>query len=147
MKQTLIILVSILMLISLAIYAFISSDEKKSSPEPEKEKSLVDILPLEASKLMEQNQNNKNFLILDVRTAGELREGFIKESLNIDFYKPDFKKELSKLDRSKTYLIYCKSSRRTGKIKEMMGELKFKKVYNMSGGIMKWKADGLPLEK
>ena len=65
----------------------------------------------------------------------------------LDYYSENFREALDELDKSKTYLIYCRSGRRTGETLQMMKELYFTEVYNMLGGINSWKSKGLPTIK
>jgi rhodanese-related sulfurtransferase len=108
---------------------------------------LKDIPPGEAHAMIQNNKENQSFVILDVRTPQEYAEGRIENSFIIDFYSPTFKDELDRLDKSKTYLIYCRTGNRSGKTLPVMKKLGFKEVYNMSGGIVQWEAEGLPTVK
>jgi len=107
--------------------------------------SLRPVAPKEARELIERNKGNPNFVILDVRTPDEFRSGYIEEAVNIDYYGPGFQVELGKLDRTKTYLIYCRSGNRTEDTFEMMRQLGFREVYPLEGGIKAWLAAGYPV--
>jgi len=78
---------------------------------------------------------NSESVIIDVRTSQEFLEKNIDNSINIDFYSDDFKEKLNSLDKSKTYLIYCRSGNRSGKTLKIMKELGFMIVYDLKGGI------------
>ncbi|MFC2025303.1 rhodanese-like domain-containing protein [Chloroflexota bacterium] len=109
--------------------------------------TIEDISTQEAFTLIQNKQNNRDFVILDVRTSEEVADGYIENAVNIDFYSETFRDELDKLDKNKTYLIYCRSGNRSGKARDIMTELNFKEVYNMLGGFVQWDADGLPTTK
>mgnify|MGYP003335237867 FL=1 len=47
--------------------------------------------------------------VLDVRTPAEFAEGHLANSLNIDFESGKFAEEIKKLDKSKSYAVYCRS--------------------------------------
>lgn len=98
--------------------------------------------PSEAESFIAENAGNENFFILDVRTPEEMTKGCIKNSLNIDFYNSSFVDELSKLDKTKTYLVYCRSGRRSGESMKLMERLGFENVYNLDGGIGAWQENG-----
>ena len=108
---------------------------------------IKDISPQEASILIENNRNNPFFVIIDVRTPSEFADGHIANAVNIDFYSETFRDDLNKLVKNKVYLVYCQSGNRSGKARDVMKEFGFPEVYNMSGGIIGWKAEGLPLAK
>ena len=109
--------------------------------------TIEDITPQEAFILIQNNQNNPDFVIIDVRTLEEFVAERIENATNIDFYSEAFRDELNKLDKNKTYLIYCRSGGRSGKALNIMAELNFKEVYNVSGGIIAWNAEELPTVK
>lgn len=63
----------------------------------------------------------------------------------IDFYSTEFVYKISRLDKTKTYLRYCRSGNRQERSLELFKQLKFKRVYHMSNGINGWKLKGLPI--
>ncbi len=116
----------------------------ESAAPPETSSQIIkDIAPQEAVALIQDNQNNPDFIILDVRTPEEFTEGIIKNAINIDYYSESFRDELDQLDKNQTYLIYCRSGARSGKSRDIMAELNFREVYNILGGFIRWQAEGL----
>ncbi|GEM_PF-1146813 len=111
------------------------------------QKKYVTVGPEDAMKLIEENKGKSDFVILDVRTPSEYSEGHIANSMLLNFYEPDFQDKLNQLDKNKRYLIYCRSGSRSGRTLKLMEKLKFREVYNLSGGIINWKSKKLPLEK
>ncbi len=108
---------------------------------------IEDITPQAVFTLIQDNQNNPDFVIIDVRTPEEFAEEHIENAINVDFRSETFRDELNKLDKNKTYLVYCRSGGRSGSALEIMKELNFREVYNMLGGINVWKSEGLPTTK
>lgn len=92
-------------------------------------------------------KTTKDAVLLDVRTPEEVQQGYIKGSVNIDFKASDFKEKISKLDKNKTYFLYCAAGGRSGKTADMMEEMGFRKIYNLMGGIDAWGEEKLPVEK
>jgi phage shock protein E len=82
--------------------------------------------------------NKKNVVIIDVRSSDEFNSGHIPGALNIDYEKPGFKDSIARLDPGKTYLLYCRTGRRSGMAGKQMRELEFKNVFHLEGGIEKW---------
>lgn len=81
---------------------------------------------------------NKAGIILDVRTANEVAQGFIEGAINIDYYGKLFKNELQKLDKNTPVFVYCRSGGRSGKALQIMQDLGFVEVYNLIGGYSAW---------
>ena len=101
----------------------------------------------EAFTLIQDNLDNPDFVIIDVRTSEEFAEGHIEEAINIDFRSENFRDEINKLDKDKTYLVYCRSGRRSADALDIMKELNFTKIYHMYGGILEWTEKELPITK
>ncbi len=85
--------------------------------------------------------------ILDVRTPAEFADGHLKGALNLDSASPDFAQKLAALDKSTTYLLYCRSGRRSANAATQMSALGFPHLYNLDGGITAWTAANKPVEK
>lgn len=94
-----------------------------------------------------KNENNPDNVILDVRTPEEYSEGHVKNSKLINVFSDNFEDEVSKLDKSKTYFVYCKSGVRSNKASNIMTDLGFEKIYNILGGIEGWQMNNLPVER
>lgn len=86
--------------------------------------------------------NEKEFIIVDVRTPEEFEEGHIENSININFYESNFEDQINNLDKDKKYLIYCRSGARSSKTLELMKELNFNEVYDLQGGFINWNLAG-----
>jgi rhodanese-related sulfurtransferase len=92
----------------------------------------------EAAQLIETNGQNPDFIILDIRTPQEFASGHLEGAVNIDYYSESFTQELNALDKSKTYLMYCRSGGRSARALQSMKSLGFTEVYEMSEGISTW---------
>ena len=101
----------------------------------------------EAYAMIQQNETNSDFVILDVRTPAEFAAGHIENAILVDYEAPSFRSEVNKLDKSKTYLVYCRTARRSGEAVVIMQELGFQRLYDMSGGIVEWNNAGYPVIK
>lgn len=98
----------------------------------------INISTKEAKKLIEKNKDNPNFEIIDVRTEMEFEEGHIENAKLINIYSSDFVKKITKLDKNKTYLVYCRTGARSSYAVNIMANLKFGNVYNLAEGIINW---------
>lgn len=86
-------------------------------------------------------------VVIDVRTPAEFAEGHLDRAELIDLSAAEFRDRIAQLDRSATYLVYCRSGNRSGQATAIMGELGFHTVYDLDGGIVAWQAAGAPLVK
>ncbi len=84
-------------------------------------------------------------VILDVRTMQEYRSGHLKGSINLDFKSASFADELARLDRSKPYLVYCRTGVRSARTAALMKSLGFREIYDLAGGIAGWQREGFEI--
>ena len=84
-------------------------------------------------------ETNHELVVLDIRTPEEFKEGHIAKAINIDYKADTFESELQKLDRNPTYLMHCRSGRRSGLALDTFGKLGFKHIIHMDDGILGWK--------
>ena len=77
---------------------------------------------------------DSNAVLIDVRSSMEVRGGALPNAINIDFMSSSFKKNVAALDKSKTYLLYCRSGNRSGQACQLMHNMGFD-VRNLVGGI------------
>jgi len=105
------------------------------------------IPPKDAYELIQRNKDNPNFILLDVRTPEEFGEGHIGGAINVNYNAETFVEELKRLDRAKTYLVYCRTGRRSSETLKIMKTLNFKDVYRIRGDINGWKSEKLPVVK
>ncbi|MES2519866.1 MAG: thioredoxin domain-containing protein [Bacteroidota bacterium] len=85
-----------------------------------------------------------NAPIVDVRTPDEFSKGHLVNAKNIDWNSNDFSQEISTLDKSKPIFVYCLSGGRSSSAANQMRSEGFTQVYELDGGIMKWRVDNLP---
>ena len=96
---------------------------------------------LDADLFAEKINQHENAVILDVRTHEEYRSERIPNSVLIDIYKPDFLENIEKLDRSKSYFVYCRSGNRSYMAANEMMRMGFVSVFNLQNGIISWEGD------
>jgi phage shock protein E len=109
------------------------------------ESVIKDVTPQEANELL--IASSALIHILDVRTPEEFAAGHLIGAMNIDFQAPDFRANIAILDKNATYLVYCRTGVRSAAASQVMAELGFKDIYNMTGGFTDWLAAGLPFQK
>lgn len=97
--------------------------------------SITTVNVEEAKRLMTEN---KDLILLDVRTPGEIADGKIPNALEIDYQGDDFEAKIDKLDKDATYLVYCKAGGRSTNAAKMMQEKGYGHIYNLEGGYTAW---------
>lgn len=91
--------------------------------------------------------DEKKSVLIDLRTDDELKnKGFINGATQIDYFKKDAEAVISKLDKKKTYLIYCAGGGRSGECAELMQKQGFSHVVNLEKGFDDWKKKGFEVE-
>ena len=96
------------------------------------------LLNIHAEEFEQEIKNHPDAIILDVRTEFEYQSGHLKNAVLLDFFSPTIQEDLGKLDKSKYYLIYCRSGARSYSACDYMNKSGFAKVANMMGGILSW---------
>jgi phage shock protein E len=91
-------------------------------------------------------RQEKDHVVLDVRTAQEFSQGHVPGAVNIDISDPQFKKKVETLDKSKTYLVHCARGVRSARAAKIMSPLGFD-LLDYHGGFDEWKKSGKPVEK
>ena len=87
-------------------------------------------------------QEDRNAVILDVRTAEEQAFGIIENAICLDIFKTDeFISELEKMDKSKNYYVYCKSGGRSVNACMVLEQMGAETTYNLLGGVSLWEGD------
>jgi rhodanese-related sulfurtransferase len=108
---------------------------------------IITVSTKEAADLIDKHSGNSNFAVLDIRTPGEFQSGHLPDAILVDFYSQTFSDQLNRLDKEKSYLVYCRTGNRSTNSLGLFKKLKFDKIYHMSTGISGWKSQDLPVVK
>lgn len=100
---------------------------------------------LDANAFKKQLDGEPSGVVLDVRTAGEFSGNHLPVALNVDYNADSFETAVSKLDKSKSYYVYCLSGGRSSSAANYMRSNGFTKVYDLKGGIMAWQRGKMPV--
>lgn len=84
-----------------------------------------------------------DIVILDVRARSEQQSGLINGQRNLNVMDPAFTEKINKMDKSKTYVVYCRSGSRSARACKKMTQNGFEKVYNLKGGYTAWEQDAI----
>jgi rhodanese-related sulfurtransferase len=80
--------------------------------------------------------DNKDVVVLDVRTPEEYQEGHIPNAILIPLQ--ELENKLNELDKKEHYLVVCRSGNRSAQASEVLTSNSFANIYNMTGGMNNW---------
>ena len=103
-----------------------------------------DIFPSEAWELISKNRKGDDLVIIDVSTPREYKNLHLDGAINMNLISRFFKTRLDVMNKSRTYVVYCKVGGRSKIAQKLMQRLGFRTVYNIVGGTILWKEEGLP---
>ena len=109
--------------------------------------SQSEVEVLEPQAFIERVKADTSAIILDVRQPEEFAEGHLAQAINLDWLNQTvFINGLAKLNKQKTYYVYCRSGRRS---QAAAGKLKAEgfQVVDLKGGYLHWVELGLPIVK
>lgn len=86
-----------------------------------------------------------DLVVLDVRTPEEFAAGALPGAILIDINDPSFTSEVSELDTTQPYLVYCRSGNRSATAVEIMEDLGFSEIYELADGVQAWVGSGRQL--
>ncbi len=94
------------------------------------------------TKFKELISENSRAVIIDCRTETEWDEGRIKNAILLDLFESQlFMQKVEGFDKSKMYLVYCRSGSRSVAACQILESVGIKNVYNLTGGISNWDGD------
>ena len=88
----------------------------------------------------------ENVQLIDVRTPKEFNGDHIENAQNINFLSSTFSENIKKLDKEKPVIVYCRSGKRSAKSVKKLFEAGFTEIYDLEGGIIKWKQEGFKVK-
>lgn len=97
----------------------------------------------EVKKALDENQD---VLLLDVRTSEEFAKNRIKGAINVPVDQVEDKISSFIPNKERKIYIYCLSSSRSVHAVDTMQKLGYTNVYNLTSGLLAWRAKQFPLE-
>ncbi|SEQ82641.1 Rhodanese-related sulfurtransferase [Hyunsoonleella jejuensis] len=102
-----------------------------------------DAIKLEPKTFESKLNESRGVQLVDVRTPKEFSQGHIKSAININFFSENFDDSLNILNKDKPVYIYCRSGKRSSKSVSKFKDAGFKTIYELDGGILNWRSEGL----
>lgn len=138
MKRTPRLLVAALLALGPVAVAGCSSDDGTAVPVDAAQVRIVNTV--DARALIDDGAQ-----VVDVRTPEEYDAGHLSGAVNVDVQAADFHERLNGLDKSASYVLYCRSGSRAGAAADMMLDMGFTDVVN-AGGFDALATAGIPAE-
>jgi len=90
--------------------------------------------------------NHQSAIFVDVRESKEMAGGVINGAYRVPL--SNFDKNATQLDKfkDKPVIVYCRSGNRSIGAAGKLRKKGFNKVYSLTGGILAWQKEKLPLE-
>jgi len=90
--------------------------------------------------------NHQSAIFVDVRESKEMAGGVINGAYRVPL--SNFDKNATQLDKfkEKPVIVYCRSGNRSIGAAGKLRKKGFNKVYSLTGGILAWQKEKLPLE-
>lgn len=96
---------------------------------------------IKSSQVVKLQQKAKEIVFLDARETKEYEMSHIKGAVHIGY--DDFeKKNVAKIDKNATVVIYCSVGYRSGKIGKQLRKMGYTSVFNLYGGLFDWVNNG-----
>jgi sulfur-carrier protein adenylyltransferase/sulfurtransferase len=101
--------------------------------EPAQTDASIEITPIEVAAWLERDDAP---FLLDVREPNEWEIGHLPGATRISVN--ELQGRLNELDTAREMVVYCRSGVRSGRAVDMLRAAGFRKVKNMTGGILRW---------
>ncbi len=87
------------------------------------------------NEIMSIVKNNKNVVLLDVRSKQEYDEGHLKGAMNIPVYELEYRVENELKNKTTVIIAYCSAGIRSRKAIGILKKLGYKNLYNVEDGV------------
>ncbi len=85
--------------------------------------------------------------LVDVRTPEEVSFGVIEGAHHIDFYDSKFESKMEELNKDKPVVVYCAAGGRSAQTGDILKNMGFQEIYDLTRGYRHWEEEGLPVKK
>jgi adenylyltransferase/sulfurtransferase len=102
-------------------------------PEPAQTDNTYEITPVEVAAWLKRDDAP---FLLDVREPNEWDIGHLPDATRISVN--ELQGRMNELDTAREMVVYCRSGARSGRAVDMLRAAGFRKVKNMTGGILRW---------
>lgn len=90
---------------------------------------------IDYKQMIKMLKEDKNIVLLDVRSNQEYNEGHINGAVSIPLYEIETTIEAAIPDKKQDIIVYCKSGIRSVKAIEILIKKRYTNLYNLYGGL------------
>ncbi|MCU7815469.1 MAG: sulfurtransferase [Candidatus Thiodiazotropha sp. (ex Lucinoma kastoroae)] len=101
------------------------------------------IKEIDANDLQTRIAEGDEFLLLDIRSAGELAQGVLPDAEHMPMHLIPLR--ISELPKDKAVILYCHSGARSYHACAYLAQQGFQNAINLRGGILSWARSGFQL--
>ena len=80
-------------------------------------------------------KNDKNAILVDVRSPQEYKEGHLEGSINFPLYDLERNSETITKNKKNTIIVYCQSGNRSNKAVQILKLQGYSSLYQIEGGL------------
>ncbi|MBV2126052.1 MAG: rhodanese-like domain-containing protein [Candidatus Thiodiazotropha endolucinida] len=101
------------------------------------------IKEIDAHDLQARINEGDDYLLLDIRSAGEITQGVLPDAEHLPMHLIPLK--ISDLPKDKAIILYCHSGARSYHACAYLAQQGFQNAINLRGGILGWARSGFQL--
>jgi rhodanese-related sulfurtransferase len=113
-------------------------ETEEVTEETEEEEAVAGIAEDLDNETFKAYLEEKEGILIDVRTADEFAGGTIEGAANHDWTNGDFEAAAEGWDKNTPTFVFCAAGGRSGQAKDHLVSLGFTEVYNLAGGYGGW---------
>ena len=83
-----------------------------------------------------KEMENKGYIVIDVRSPQEYREGHIEGAISIPEYELENRARNELIDLEKPIIVYCSTGHRSKRAQKLLEQMGYREIYNLENG---WK--------
>ncbi|MCY9669942.1 rhodanese-like domain-containing protein [Paenibacillus alginolyticus] len=99
--------------------------------------SLKGLNNLSPDQFQEELKGKRNYVLIDVREPGEVKQGYIPGAINIPL--SHMKQKVGEIQKNNHVYLYCRSGMRSKQAARILKKNGFNELSHLQGGIMSWK--------
>lgn len=103
------------------------------------------IKELDVNELSSKFSQQAEFVLVDIRTPAEVARGVLPQTQTLPMHMIPLKLDFFN-NTDKPIILYCRTGSRSAQACMFLNQQGVTNVYNLTGGIVSWAQNGLPIE-